>query len=60
MNSICLLGPDGEATAFGVEEQRVWLDRLCGIPCARPAADTAPLLAGLAELSTNIGRFEGD
>ena len=60
MNSICLLGPDGEATAFGVEEQRVWLDRLCGIPFARPAADTAPILAGLAGLSTNIGRFEGD
>jgi hypothetical protein len=59
MNSICLLGPDGEATAFGVEEQRVWLDRLCGVPSAQPAADTAPLLAGLAELSTSIGRFEG-
>ena len=26
----------------------------------QPAADTAPLLAGPAELSTNIGRFEGD
>ncbi|NUQ65152.1 MAG: alpha-galactosidase [Pirellulales bacterium] len=59
MNSIGLLGPGGEATAFGVEEQRVGLHRLCGMPCARPAADTAPLLAGLAELSTSIGRFEG-
>jgi len=60
MNSICLLGPDGEATAFGVEEQGVWLDRLCGIACARPAADTVPIFAGPAELSTSIGRCEGN
>jgi len=60
MNVLCLLGPGGEATAFGVEEQRVALDRLCGIACARPAADTAPIFAGPAELSTSIGRCEGD
>ena len=40
MSMVVLLGPGGEATAFCVEERRVWLDRLCGIPCARPAADT--------------------
>jgi len=60
MDSLCLLGPDGEATAFRVEERRVWLDRLCDVPCALPADDAAPLVNGLAELATSIGRFEGN
>ncbi len=60
MNSIHLLGPQGAATVFRLDDRRVWLDRLCGVPCALPAADTAALLTGLAELVTSSGRFEGD
>ena len=44
-----------------MDEHRIWLDRLCGVSCARSAAAGAQQLGnGLAELATSIGRFEGD
>ena len=60
MNPMRLLGLNGAATVFRLDEQRAWLDRLCGVPCASAAAGAGPLASGLTELATSIGRFEGD
>lgn len=52
---------DQGRTVFQTAPGRVWLSRLCGVPCGYDNADGGPLRAqGLAILATNWGRFEAD
>ncbi len=60
MNSICLIGTNDQQTVLRRDEHRIWLEELCGVPCVGTIADAPPLMAGLAELATSVGRFEGD
>jgi alpha-galactosidase len=60
MNSIRLVDSHGTETVFHRDGQRIWLERLCGVPCVLAVADAAPLGTGLAELATSIGRFDPD
>jgi len=60
MSLISLVGHSGERTVLRQDEHRIWLEELCGAPCIGTIAGAAPLMAGLADLATSGGRFEGD
>ena len=60
MNSIRIVDASGRQTVFRQDEHRIRLEELCGVPCVGTIADAPSLMAGLAELATSIGRFEGD
>ncbi|MDD2764396.1 MAG: alpha-galactosidase [Opitutaceae bacterium] len=57
---IRLVGPDKTTTVFRLDKQHVWLDQLCGVPCAPATADAAGAEGGLTELATSLGRFMDD
>lgn len=56
MDKLILTGPDGRQTVFCTEDNRVYLEQLCGVSCAKISANPLLFMAP-AELCTANGRF---
>ncbi|MEN6451746.1 MAG: alpha-galactosidase [Thermoguttaceae bacterium] len=60
MRDISYAGPVNDTTLFAEDAGRVWLRRLCGLPCGNDGQDNGPVeTQGPAILVTSLGRFEG-
>jgi alpha-galactosidase len=60
MQQFSFLGPNNDETVFCEDADRLWLRRLCGLPCGNDGEDSGPVgTQGPVALITSLGRFEG-